>query len=68
MFKRWVVYLASVVGGAAAGRRPTAHPCLGVDHAPACRRLTSLTDYQPKLPCVLSPRAVLGEFGEDGRS
>ena len=69
MFKRWVVYLASVLGGLllVGGVLGTLVWALISARLPS---LDVLTDYQPKLPLrVLSEEGtVLAEFGEERRS
>ena len=69
MFKRWVVYLSSVLGGVM-----LVGGVIGVlVWALISARLPSLdvlTDYQPKLPLriVAEDGALLSEFGEERRS
>ncbi|MBC7708489.1 MAG: PBP1A family penicillin-binding protein [Rhizobacter sp.] len=69
MFKRWVVYLSSVLGGVM-----LVGGVIGVlVWALISARLPSLdvlTDYQPKLPLriVTEDGALLSEFGEERRS
>jgi len=69
MFKRWVVYLSSLVGGLLliGGVLGALVWVLISARLPS---LDVLTDYQPKLPLrVLSEEGItLAEFGEERRS
>ena len=69
MLKRWLIYLASVLGGLALVGGLLGAFVLALLY-PTLPSLETLTDYQPKIPLrILSAEGdLLGEFGEERRA
>jgi len=69
MLKRWLIYLASVLGGLALVGALLAAFIFALLY-PTLPSLETLTDYQPKIPLrvVSAEGDLLGEFGEERRA
>src|SRR5690348_7996149 len=69
MLKRWLIYLAAVLGGLGMVGALLAAFVLALLY-PTLPSLETLTDYQPKIPLkiVSAEGALLGEFGEERRA
>src|SRR5690348_18268880 len=69
MLKRWLIYLAAVLGGLGMVGALLAAFVFALLY-PTLPSLETLTDYQPKIPLkiVSAEEAILGEFGEERRA